>query len=63
MKRIVQLKTGLFRDAETVAAAMAIAAAEVEVTHLDLTTLAPDDREGWERSAEAILRADLAVTL
>ena len=63
MKRIVELKTGLFRDAETVAAAIAASAAAAEVAHLDLTGLASDDRDGWERAAEAILRADLAVTL
>lgn len=63
MKRIVELKTGLFPDAGMVAAALAADATTAEVTRLDLTQLAQDDREGWERAAEVILRADLAVTL
>ncbi len=63
MKRVIELKTGLFPDAETVAAALAASAASVEVTRLDVSALAPEDREAWEKAAEAILAADLTVTL
>jgi hypothetical protein len=63
MKRIIELKTGLFPDAETVAAALAASAASVEVVRLDVSDLAPEDREAWEEAAEAILAADLTVTL
>jgi len=63
MKRIVELKTGLFPDAETVAAAIAANAARVEVIRIDVSELAPEDREAWEKAAEAILAADLTVTL
>jgi hypothetical protein len=63
MKRIVELKTGLFPDAETVAAAIAANAARVEVIRIDVSELAPEDQEAWEKAAEAILAADLTVTL
>lgn len=63
MRRIIEMKTGLFPDAETVAAAIAACAAKVEVVRLDVSGLAPDDREAWEKAAEAILDADLTVTL
>ncbi len=63
MKRIVEVRTGLFPDAETVAAAVAASAATVEVTRVDVTGLAPDDEAEWQRAAEAILGADLVVTL
>jgi hypothetical protein len=63
MKHIVELKTGLFPDAETVTAALAASAGRAEVTRLDVSGLSPDDREAWERAAEALLRADLIVTL
>ena len=63
MKRVVELKTGLFPDAETVAAALAANAASVEVVRLDVSDLAPEDLEAWKQAAEAILAADLTVTL
>ncbi len=63
MKRVVELKTGLFPDAETVAAAIAANAASVEVVRLDVSELAPQDLEAWKRAVEAILAADLTVTL
>ena len=62
MKRIIELKTGLFPDAETVAAALA-STAGVEVVRLDVSGLAAEDQEAWTRAAEAILGADLTVTL
>jgi hypothetical protein len=62
MKRIVQLKTGLFPDAETVAAALA-GTAGATVVRLDISELAAEDEEAWKRAAEAILGADLTVTL
>jgi len=62
MKRIIELKTGLFPDAETVAAALA-SMAGVEVVHLDVSGLAAEDDEAWTRAADAILGADLTVTL
>ena len=63
MKRIVALKTGLFPDAETVAAALAEDAAIAEVVRLDVSELAAEDEEAWKKAAEAILGADLTVTL
>jgi hypothetical protein len=63
MKRVIELRTGLFPDAETVAAALAASAGSVAVTRLDVSDLAPEDREAWEKAAEAILAADLTVTL
>ena len=63
MRRIVELKTGLFPDAETVAAAIAANAARVEVIRIDVSELAPEEHEAWEKAAEAILAADLTVTL
>jgi hypothetical protein len=63
MKRIIELKTGLFPDAETVTAALAASAVSVEVVRLDVSDLAPEDREAWEKAVEAILAADLTVTL
>lgn len=62
MKRIVELKTGLFPDAETVAAALA-KTTSVEVVRLDVSGLAAEDQEAWKRAAEAILGADLTVTV
>lgn len=62
MKRILQLKTGLFPDAETVAAALA-STAGVDVVRLDISGLAADDDEAWKQAAEAILGADITVTL
>lgn len=63
MKRIVELKTRLFPDAETVAAALATQAGGAEVVRLDVSELAAEDEEAWKRAAEAILAADLTVTL
>jgi hypothetical protein len=62
MKRILQLKTGLFPDAETVAAALA-SMAGAHVDHLDISGLAAEDEEAWKEAAEAILGADMTVTL
>lgn len=63
MTRIIELKTGLFPDAETVAAALAAHAACLEVVRLDVTGLGAEDEEAWKTAAEAILAADLTVTL
>jgi hypothetical protein len=63
MKRIVELKTGLFPDAETVAAALAEDKDIAEVVRLDVSELAAEDEEAWKKAAEAILGADLTVTL
>lgn len=63
MKRIVELKTGLFPDAETVAAALAEDKAVAEVVRLDVSELTAEDDEAWKKAAEAILAADLTVTL
>jgi hypothetical protein len=63
MKRIIEFKTGLFPDAETVTAALAAHAACVEVVRLDVTGLGAEDQEAWKKAAEAILGADLTVTL
>jgi hypothetical protein len=63
MKRIVELKTGLFPDAETVAAALAEERTSAEVVRIDVSKLAAEDQEAWKKAAEAILAADLTVTL
>ncbi len=63
MRRIIELKTGLFPDAETVAAAIAAGTCKATVTRIDVSGLGPDDSEAWEKAAEAILAADLTVTL
>jgi hypothetical protein len=63
MKRIVELKTGLFPDAKTVAAALAANTADVEIVRIDVTGLGAEDEEAWKTAAEAILAADLTVTL
>ena len=60
---IIELKTGLFPDAATVAASLAAWAKSVAVTRIDVSALGPDDREAWEKAAEAILAADLTVPL
>lgn len=62
MKRIVQLKTGLFPDAETVTAALA-STAGAAVVRLDVSGLAAEDEAAWQQAAEAILGADLTVTV
>lgn len=63
MRRIVELKTGLFPDAEAVTAAIAASAASVEVVRLDVSELVVDDEEAWNGAVEAILAADLTVTV
>ena len=63
MKRIVELRTGLFPDAETVAAALAEERASAEVVRLDVSEPAAEDEEAWKKASETILGADLTVTL
>lgn len=63
MATILELNTGLFPDGETVAKAIATREGTDSVKRLDVTCLKPDDTEGWDAAAAAILGADLIVTL
>ncbi|MEO1765925.1 hypothetical protein [Thiobacter aerophilum] len=58
--RIVALKTDLFPDARTVAAALATLAGEVTV--LDLTRLEHEEAD-WLRIVDALLAAERIITL
>ncbi len=60
---ILELKTGLFPDAESVTAAVQSLNGTHTVERLDVTGLTQDDKEGWARVATAILTAELVVTL
>jgi len=61
--KIVELKTGLFPDADRVAAAVTENETAHDVERQDVSGLAPDDGEGWAKVAEAVLSADMVVTL
>ncbi|TYB82139.1 hypothetical protein [Maritimibacter fusiformis] len=63
MTTILELKTGLFPDAERVAEAVETLGGTLTVARADTTGLAPDDTDGWAAVARAILSADLIVTL
>ena len=63
MKTILELNTGLFPDADTVAQAIATRQGNDRVIRLDVTGSQPDDTESWEAAAAAIISADLVVTL
>lgn len=60
---ILELKTGLFPDAERVAGAVETLGGKLTVARADTTGLNPDDADGWAAVARAILSADLIVTL
>jgi len=59
--KIVELKTGLFPDAERVAEALTETAHDIE--RHDLSNTGPGDAEAWARVAAAVLSADKVVTL
>lgn len=61
--KIVELKTGLFPDAERVAEAVAETETAHDVERLDVSGTGSDDTGAWARVAEAILAADKVVTL
>lgn len=61
--KIVELKTGLFPDADRVAEAVAHIEPAPDVSRHDVSGLAPDDADGWAKVAEAVLSADMVVTL
>ncbi len=63
MKTILELNTGLFPDAGTVAKAVATSEGHDQVIRLDVSGSQPDDSEAWKAAAAAILSADLIVTL
>jgi hypothetical protein len=60
---ILELKTGLFPDAERVDAAVETLRGTHTVERADTTGLAPDDTDGWAQVVRAILSADQVVTL
>ncbi|HER25685.1 MAG TPA: hypothetical protein ENI69_01105 [Rhodospirillales bacterium] len=62
-KSILELNTGLFPDAETVAKSIVTCDGRNQIIHLDVTGSQADDRESWEAAAAAIISADLVVTL
>jgi hypothetical protein len=61
--KIVELKTGLFPDAERVAEAVAQNETAHDIERHDVSGLAPDDAQSWAKVAEAVLSADMVVTL
>jgi hypothetical protein len=61
--KIVELKTGLFPDADRVAQAITQNETAHDVERHDVSGLAPDDAQSWAVVAEAVLSADMVVTL
>lgn len=61
--KIVELKTGLFPDADRVAQAVTQNETAHEIERHDVTGLAPDDTQSWASLAEAVLSAEMVVTL
>lgn len=61
--KILELKTGLFPDVGTVADAIETLKGDHDVTRMDITGLSPDDEDAWGVVAEAVLAADMLVTL
>ena len=61
--KIVELKTGLFPDAARVAEAVTETETAHDVERQDVSGLAPDDGDAWAKVAEAVLSADMVVTL
>jgi len=63
MKTILELNTGLFPDAKTVAKAIRAREGHDRVNRLDVRGLQQDDTESWNAVAAAILSADLVVSV
>jgi len=61
--KIVELKTGLFPDAPRVAEAVSETETAHSVERHDVSGLSPDDGDAWAKVAEAVLAADMVVTL
>ena len=61
--KIVEVKTGLFPDADRVAEAVSENETAHDVERHDVTGIAADDGAAWEKVAEAVLSADKVVTL
>ncbi|GGD21999.1 hypothetical protein [Sinisalibacter lacisalsi] len=61
--KIVELKTGLFPDANRVAEAVTEIETAHDVERHDVSGLAPEDTQAWADVAEAVLSADMVVTL
>jgi len=63
MMTILELNTGLFPDAETVAKSIATREGPDQIVHQDVSGLTPDDTDSWDAVAAEIISADLVVTL
>lgn len=63
MTKILELNTGVFPDADTLAAALAARETTDCVAYLDVRALTEDQTEDWDAAVAAILEADLVVTL
>ncbi|MBE7421350.1 MAG: hypothetical protein HS110_02680 [Zoogloeaceae bacterium] len=61
MKKILELNTGLFPDAQTVVAALRRMEAAHRVESIDLRRRDMKD-EAWDRVVAAILDSDLTIT-
>lgn len=60
---ILELKTGLFPDADTVDGAVETLTGDHDVTRMDITNLSPDDEDAWSAVTAAVLKADMLITL
>lgn len=60
--KILELNTGLFPDAQTVAAALRQMEAAHDVTSIDIRRRDMED-EAWDRVIAAILDSDLTITI
>ncbi|MBL4615184.1 MAG: hypothetical protein JKY27_09965 [Magnetovibrio sp.] len=63
MVSILELNTGLFPDADTVAKSIVTRQGIDQVIRLDVSNLKTDETEHWDAAAAAIISADLIVTL
>ncbi len=59
--QILELHTGLFPDAETIARALRTLEGEHRIERIDVSRAEMGD-EVWERAVRAILASDLVVT-
>ena len=63
MTTILELNTGVFPDAETVAQAISVRETAQRVIRVDVCSVAKNDTAQWDAAVAAILEADLIVTL
>jgi hypothetical protein len=61
--KILELRTGLFPDADAVVNAIRTQERAHDVARMDATGLSPNDEDGWAAIAAAVLEADLVVTI